>query len=115
MPRPYRLLPVLLLAAFNAWGQASRPADLEPLPALPPPPPGMEAFDAALEPQVTIIRSEKETREEFRINGRLYMIKVTPIGGAPFYLVDQQGEGNFVQSDMVGPVTKPPMWVIHSW
>lgn len=110
-----RLLPLLLLAAFNAWGQDGKPADLQPLPAVPPPPPGMEAFDAALEPQVTIIRNEKETREEFRANGKLYMVKVTPTVGKPYYLVDLQGEGNFVQSDMVGPLTRPPMWVIHSW
>lgn len=110
-----RLLPLLLLAALPAWGQAAKPANLEPLPAVPPPPPGMEAFDAALEPQVTIIKSEKETREEFRINGKLYMVKVTPVGGKPFYLVDHQGNGNFIEADMVGPVTKPPMWVIHSW
>lgn len=110
-----RLLPFLLFAALNAWAQSNKPADLQPLPAVPPPPPGMEAFDAALEPQVTIIRSEKETREEFRLNGKLYMVKVTPAVGKPFYLVDQQGEGNFVQADMVGPLTKPPMWVIHSW
>lgn len=110
-----RLLPLLLLSAANVWAQAGKPADLQPLPAVPPPPPGMEAFDAALEPQVTIVRNKEETREEYRANGKLYMIKVTPVVGKPFYLVDFQGEGNFVQADTVGPVTKPPMWVIHSW
>lgn len=113
--RPARLLPLLLLAALNAWAQSDRPADLQPLPAVPPPPPGMEAFDAALEPQVTIVQKETETREEYRANGRLYMIKVTPKVGKPYYLVDFQGNGQFVESDTVGPVTKPPMWVIHSW
>lgn len=111
----HRLLPFLLFAALNAWAQSDRPAGLQPVPAVPPPPPGMEAFDANIEPQVTIIRNETETREEYRANGRLYMIKVTPVRGAPFYLVDFQGHGNFVQTDTVGPVTKPPMWVIHSW
>ena len=106
-----RLLPLLLLAALPVWAQH----DLEPLPAVPPPPPGMEAFDAALEPQVTIVRSERETREEFRVNGKLYMVKVTPAAGAPYYLVDNQGDGNFIEANIPGPVTKPPMWVIHSW
>lgn len=113
--RPVRLLPFLLLAALNVWAQSDRPADLQPLPAVPPPPPGMEAFDEALEPQVTIVKKETETREEYRIKGKLYMIKVTPVRGAPFYLVDFQGNGNFIEADTVGPVTKPPMWVIHSW
>lgn len=106
-----RLLPLLLLAALPVWAQN----DLQPLPAVPPPPPGMEAFDAALEPQVTIVRREKETREEFRVNGKLYMIRVTPAAGAPYYLVDNQGDGNFIEANIPGPVTKPPMWVIHSW
>lgn len=106
-----RLLPLLLLAALPVWAQN----DLQPLPAVPPPPPGMEAFDAALEPQVTIVKSEKETREEFRVNGKLYMIRVTPAAGAPYYLVDNQGDGNFIEANIPGPVTKPPMWVIHSW
>lgn len=110
-----RLLSLLLFAALPVWAQPSKPADLQPLPAVPPPPPGMEAFDAALEPQVTIIRNDKETREEFRANGKLYMIKVTPVGGAPYYLVDHKGDGQFIESGMVGPITKPPMWVIHSW
>ncbi|HZX30703.1 MAG TPA: DUF2782 domain-containing protein [Rhodocyclaceae bacterium] len=115
--RPARLLPFLLLVALNAWAQSGKPADLQPLPAVPPPPPGMEAFDAALEaePQVTIVKLKEETREEYRVNGRLYMIKVTPAVGPSFYLVDFQGQGNFVQADTVGPVTKPPMWVIHRW
>ena len=58
-----RILPLLLLAALPVWAQKS---DSQPLPAVPPPPPGMEAFDAALEPQVTIVKTERETREEFR-------------------------------------------------
>ena len=110
-----RLLSLLIFAALPVWAQQTKPADLQPLPAVPPPPPGMEAFDAALEPQVTIIRNDKETREEFRANGKLYMIKVTPVGGAPYYLVDHKGDGQFIESGMVGPITKPPMWVIHSW
>ena len=108
-----RLLPLLLLAALPAWAQQK--GDLQPLPAVPPPPPGMEAFDENLEPQVTIVKSETETREEFRLKGKLYMVKVTPAVGKPYYLVDRQGDGNFIEANIPGPVTKPPMWVIHSW
>lgn len=106
-----RLLPLLLLAALPAWAQQ----DVQPLPAVPPPPPGMEAFDAALEPQVTIVKTEKESREEFRIKGKLYMVKVTPAVGPAYYLVDRQGDGNFVEADIAPNPVKPPMWIIHSW
>lgn len=108
-----RLISVLLFAA--ALPLAAQNNELQPLPAVPPPPPGMEAFDAALEPQVNIVQSERETREEFRIKGKLYMIKVTPAVGKAYYLIDRQGDGNFIESDTIGPVTKPPMWLIHSW
>lgn len=107
-----RLLPFFLMIGLPVWAQQATP---QPLPAVPPPPPGMEAFDAALEPQVTIIRSEKETREEFRIQGKLYMVKVTPSVGKPYYLVDQKGNGQFVEADIAQHPVRPPMWVIHSW
>jgi hypothetical protein len=106
-----RLLPLFLFAILPAWAQQ----DLQPLPAVPPPPPGMEAFDAALEPQVTIVKSETETREEYRKNGKLYMVKVTPAVGPSYYLVDQQGDGNFNRVAGDGPIVNPPMWTIKSW
>lgn len=106
-----RLLPIFLLVAVPAWAQSGA----QPLPPVPPPPPGMEAFDGALEPQVNIVQAEKETREEYRIKGKLYMVKVTPAIGKPYYLVDRQGDGHFIESDSIGPMTKPPMWIFHSW
>jgi hypothetical protein len=108
-----RFLSVLLLLA--ALPLSAQTNDRQPLPAIPPPPPGIEPFDAALEPEVNIVKSERETREEFRIKGKLYMIKVTPQIGKPYYLIDRQGDGNFIETDLIGPVTKPPMWLIHTW
>jgi len=107
-----RLLPLLLLASAPVWAQ---PAGSQPLPAVPQPRNVHEAFDAALEPQVTIVKSERETREEFRIKGKLYMIKVTPAAGPAYYLIDQHGDGKFIESHIPGTAVKPPMWIIHSW
>ena len=70
------------IVAFAAFAQAPPPPKLEPLPEAPPPPPEI-ANDPELEPQVTIIRRETETVEEYRVNGRLTMIKVTPRTGRP--------------------------------
>lgn len=106
-----QLLPLLLLAALPAWAQQGN----QPLPAVPPPPPGMEAFDAALEPQVTIVRNETETREEYRLNGKLYMVRVTPVVGPEYYLVDQNGDGNFIQQDGPGNLVSPAMWKVFTW
>jgi len=109
-----RLLPLFLLAALPVWGQ-DKPGNLQPLPAVPPPPPDITAWDATLEPQVTIKRNDKEVREEFRVNGRLYMIKVTPVGAPSYYLMDQTGAGNFAQTDVAGPNVRPPMWILKEF
>jgi hypothetical protein len=95
-------------------GPESKIPGLQPLPEPPPPPPGLEP-DPALEPQVTIQRRGTETVEEFRINGRLYMVKVTPAHGKPYYLVDAVGKGDFTRYDSYDTGTRPPMWVIHQW
>ena len=88
--------------------------NLQPVPEPPPPPPGLE-LDPGLEPQVTIQKRGTETVEEFRVNGRLYMVKVTPAHGVPYYLIDDVGRGDFVRRDSYDTRTRPPMWVIHTF
>lgn len=107
-----RLLPLLLFAVLPAWAQ-DKPANLQPMPVVPPPPPEMSSWDQYLEPQVTIKKMDREVREEYRIGGQLYMIKVTPVGGETYYLVDQQGQGSFTRVETLTPNVRPPMWVIH--
>jgi hypothetical protein len=87
---------------------------LQPIPEPPPPPAGME-LDPSLEPQVTIQRRGDQTVEEYRMNGRLYMVKVTPSHGKAYYLLDTVGTGDFVRHDVYDTGTRPPMWVIHQW
>lgn len=104
---------ILLFAlAMPAVAQQGLPK-LEPLPEPPPPPPGLK--DADLEPSVTIIRRGEDKLEEFRVNGRLYMIKVTPPHGVPYYLIDEQGSGVMSRRDSVDSATRPPMWVIGTF
>jgi hypothetical protein len=107
-----RLLPpLLLLLALTAHAQVAPPPDLEPLPEPPLPPPGLSDEDLG-EPEVTIQQRGEDTYEEYRMNGQLYMIRVTPRNGVPYYLVDPAGTGNFARQDGLGADTRPPMWVI---
>jgi len=101
---------LLLAAALPLAAQEAKPPELQPLPEPPPPPPGYE-LDPALEPQVTIIKRGTDTVEEYRIGGKLYMIKITPGTGRPYYLVDR-GDGTFVRYDNFDSGLRPPMWVI---
>lgn len=109
-------LPVLLLAAtlcLPAAAQVGRPADLQPVPEPPAPPPGMT--DESLEPQVTIRKQGQDVVEEFRLNGKLYMIKVTPAHGTPYYLVDRRGDGVMSRQDTLDSGLSVPMWVIKKF
>ena len=100
-----------LLVAPAALAQ-DKPARLEPLPDIPPPP-GM--VDPSLEPQITIVQRGQDRVEEFRIKGRLYMIKVTPHHGKPYYLIDQRGDGQMRMYDDLSPNFQVPLWVIHEF
>jgi Protein of unknown function (DUF2782) len=105
----------LSCATAPVLAQSKRPPNLQPLPEPPPPPKGYE-LDSKLEPEVTIVRRGKETVEEYRVGGRLYMMKVTPAGGGtPYFLVDHTGDGSFSRQNSHDTVVRPPMWVIHSF
>ena len=107
------LLSSLLLALAGAASAQSRPADLQPLPEAPPPPPGL--LDPALEPQVTITRRGQDKVEEFRVNGKLYMLKVTPPHGTPYYMVDEKGDGLMTRRESFESGVRVPMWVIGTF
>ena len=47
-----------------------------------------------LEPEVSIIKRDDAVVHEYRMNGQLYMIKIEPVVGPPYYLFDSNGDGN---------------------
>jgi hypothetical protein len=113
--RPATLIPVIAFAfTLAALAQKAPPPKLEPLPEAPPPPPEI-ANDPDLEPQVTIVRRPTETIEEYRVNGRLTMIKVIPKTGRPYYLVANGTDGTFVRRDSLDTGIIVPMWLLFSF
>lgn len=118
--RALSLFILFLTVSLPAWAQKTDP--------LPPPPPMPERAtpqqrapaeatrdekpgDEAIEPEVTITTRGEDRYEEYRYNGQLYMIKVTPARGRPYYLLDEEGRGQFRRSDLE-PDISIPMWVI---
>lgn len=68
------------------------------------------------EPEVRIIDTGTGLVEEFRSGGRVYMIKVTPKKGPPYYLVDADGDGNMESHrNETAPRMLIPSWVLFSW
>lgn len=96
-----------------AGGQTDPSPRLEDLPE-PPPPPAVQSGEV-LEPEVTIIQREDAEVEEYRLNGRLYMIKVKPVVGPAYYLMDDDGDGRLESrfDGLSAPVV--PRWVLFSW
>jgi len=111
------LLLLSLLAAGPLSAQEFAPAP--PPPAMAPqesaPPPAAADEGAAPEPEVTIIKRKEETIEEYRINGQLYMIKITPGKGYPYYLIDTDGDGSL--ETRRNELDNPPViqWKILKW
>lgn len=108
--RPFFLATALLLIGP---AHAAEPAD--PLP--PPPLPDAEAIAEAeeLQPEVTIRSRGDATVKEYRVNGRLYMVKITPRRGYPYYLIDSDGDGRF---DTRRNELDPPninQWILFRW
>lgn len=68
---------------------------------------------AGAEPDVTIRTEGDKTISEYRINGFLYAIKVTPSIGKPYFLVRADASEMWVRSDK--PEMLVPAWEIFSW
>jgi hypothetical protein len=105
-----------------SWGTLLAQEDLEKPPEIPnavveeePLPPKVQGEQ--FEPTVTIREEEDRRIEEYRMNGQIYMIKVTPEKGVPYYYIDTDGDGQ-LELDMtqqaLNPV-QPVYWKIKEW
>ncbi|GAB2793613.1 DUF2782 domain-containing protein [Halomonas shantousis] len=65
-------------------------------------------------PDVTIRQEDNRTVKEYRVNGRLYAIEIVPSVGPSYYLIDDDGDGNFERSNDANDVV-PPSWVLIRW
>jgi hypothetical protein len=104
------LFPVVVLAAPEP---ASIPAPAEVPPV---PPPATATSNAVDEPEVRIVESKEATVAEYRRHGKLYMMKVTPKIGKPYYLIDNEGKGSFIRADVpASGRIAIPQWVLFEF
>jgi hypothetical protein len=105
---------LLLVAALPVGAQSRPPLRLEPLPAPPPMAPGLsDAEDSG--PRVNIPVQREDKVEEVRENGRVIMMRITPPGGVPYYLMDNTGNGNWIRRDSLDDGVRVPMWTIRTF
>ncbi len=105
----------------------SAPAIAAEVPDAPPPPPLNEqatqqqqkepqpGSEELTEPEVTIIRREDRTIEEYRVNGQLRYAKITPSHGPAYYMIDTDGDGVLDRRD--NNIDNPPInqWILLRW
>jgi hypothetical protein len=106
-----RLILFLLALATSAALAQSRPPKLEPLPEPPPPPP----IPGPNEPSVRIPVQEGDKVEEVRDGGRVIALKVTPPGGKPYFLIDNNGTGSWTRRESLDSGLRPPMFPIKTF
>jgi hypothetical protein len=109
---------VIFLSSKSLWAQE----DLETPPPIPPEelqdvpiPPKVQ--DEQIEPTVTIREEEGQMIEEYRLNGQVYMVKVTPKGGVPYYYIDDDGDGRLELDTTRSPLdpVRPVYWKVKEW
>lgn len=67
------------------------------------------------QPEVRIIRKKDSVIEEYRVNGRLRYVKITPSVGRPYYMVDTNGDGMLDMRE--NDLDNPPInqWILLQW
>ncbi len=118
----WALLCLLLSPGIQAQDE-TRENPLETPPAIPaedtpdqPLPPKVQDEDEQLQPTVTIRDEEGRRIEEYSRGGQVYMVKVIPDKGLPYYYIDSDGDGRLETSPTKGlePV-RPVYWKVKEW
>ena len=70
----------------------------------------------SIEPNINIIQKQDRTIQEYRMNGKLYMIKVVPTIGRPYFLMDTDGDGSLdtTQHELDSGLLIPS-WILLEW
>ena len=111
----------LAVLAFSAFAQSTarpRPPGTAPLEEAPPPPPMTEPAkdDPRLTPQTTTRTEGDNEIVEYRVRGKLYMMRVTPKHGKPYVMIDHKGDGTFTKQDnTLDNGVRVPQWVLKEF
>jgi Protein of unknown function (DUF2782) len=111
----HRLFLLCFFISLSALAVDERPPTLDPVPEVPEPPPPVQNGEE-MEPDITIIRKGKKTIQEYRLGGRVYMVKVIPDIGPPYYFIDSDGDGKVdVRGNDADKGSRVNMWKILEW
>ncbi len=110
-----RLLSILVLAmllgAAHAQQEPDASAGFLQAPTVEPSP----VTGESVEPEITITESGDNLIYEYRVRGVLYMVRVQPQFGPPYYLYDLNGDGLIDAQDRSPHNTALPQWILFEW
>jgi len=113
---PATFIKQILFVAFAAiTSLASSHAQEQPA-EVPPPPVIPEGFDEqdSMQADVVIRKGKDKVIEEYRVNGQLYMVKIIPKIGKPYYIRYPDGpEGRVIRRELDDINT--PFWKLFEW
>jgi hypothetical protein len=69
----------------------------------------------SVEPDITIRAEGDQLIYEYRVNGQLYMIRIQPQFGPPYFLIDTDGDGIMDIRNNSPRDISIPQWVLFSW
>ncbi|HSI44596.1 MAG TPA: DUF2782 domain-containing protein [Methylophilus sp.] len=100
------LLAVVCAAGFAIPAFAAPPANAELLDEVPSPPKIIEGQPID-QPTINKRKDGENEVEEYSINGDVYMVKVTPPSGKPYYLHREDRNGEWVNDGPTRPLSVP--------
>jgi len=120
--RHYLLTACLLVLPITGVAEENQPAAV-PMPpdnpsAVPEPPdiPLPIQSGEEMQPDITITRKGQDTVQEYRRNGKLYMIKVIPQIGPAYYMMDTNGDGQMdVKRNDMDRNSEINKWLLFEW
>ncbi len=100
-------MPVISVQAQDQ--ESSIPSDAPPVPT------GLDGSEEMV-PEVSIIQRGRDRVEEYRINGQLYMVRIIPPWGYPYYLIDLDRDGTLeTRHRGLEPPHMLPQWILFRW
>lgn len=101
----------LVVATGSAvWTSSSAevPTDAPPV-ALP------QMAEENIEPEVRIIETDRGTVYEYSAGGEVYMVRIVPQAGPPYYVVDTDGDGRLDTRYRTPGEINVNQWILYQW
>jgi hypothetical protein len=79
----------------------------------PPPPPAVVDMDPSITPQVTTRTGDDgDVVQEYRVNGKVFMERITPRVGRPYVVMHDRGDGTMTRQDNTLDTLRGPQWTL---